>query len=550
MIVRPAGNVPTPRPALPEDPLPTPRLSPAQQEALAHVGGQAADLSAWCATIFDHGETAWREYRSAAWYVERLRAEGFTVEEGSAGMPTAFCANWSNGPGPTVGLYAEYDAVPGNCQAPLPRRAPRAGLGFQAGGHTDPHSGLGIAALGGLLATKAAMVRYGIKGGLRFTGEPAEKVRGSKPIHAAKGYYDGLDAILSFHPFYMLPLCNTVRLDTHCGAAYAMIYRFLCDQPERWGASDGAPIPQSHSAVRAPGANDALMMMYQTSKALREAMLPHQGGWSVSEAILTAGQATADNLPAGLAEIQYMIRTPTVAMAEQVTAVLDRNAAAAATLSGCRWERHWVCKSRPGLANHAMTGVVWEALQTVGPPQWDEAARAVAREIQAGLGLTPMDDPFIAEMSRLTPPDQAEAALRRDLPPSQTHSTSDDYTDMCWHAPTARFYIARPALKAPPGFSYPAWVMNALGGIPATIDPMVQCAARVLALSALRILEDPAARQAAMDEFRERTGGGIGGSRWTAPLCDYEPPIHFRWPEYVTTPRGRDWWIPSAMPGA
>jgi metal-dependent amidase/aminoacylase/carboxypeptidase family protein len=52
----------------------------------------------------------------------------------------------------------------------------------------------------------------------------------------------------------------------------------------------------------------------------------------VSEAILTAGQATADNLPAGLAEIQYMIRVPTIAMAEQVTAVLDRNAAAAALL--------------------------------------------------------------------------------------------------------------------------------------------------------------------------------------------------------------------------
>ena len=42
----------------------------------------------------------------------------------------------------------------------------------------------------------------------------------------------------------------------------------------------------------------------------------------------------------------------------------------------------------------------------------------------------------------------------------------------------------------------------------------------------------------------------MGGTDWMAPLCDYEPPIHFRWPEYVETPRGRDWWIPSAMPGA
>ena len=92
--------------------------------------------------------------------------------------------------------------------------------------------------------------------------------------------------------------------------------------------------------------------------------------------------------------------------------------------------------------------------------------------------------------------------------------------------------------------------MNALGGIRATIDPMVERAAEVLALSALRILEDGAAREAAWAEFRTRTGGGVGGSAWIPPQCDYEPPIHFRWPEYVTTPRGHDWWIPAAMPGA
>ena len=508
------------------------------------------ELSAWCETIFDFGETAWREYQSAAWYVDRLRREGFAVEEGSGGMPTAFCAEWSNGEGPIIGMYAEYDAVPGNCQAAATERRPREGLGFQAGGHTDPHSALGISTLGGLLATKAAMEKHGIKGGLRYTGEPAEKVRGSKPIHAAKGYYDGLAAMLSFHPFYMLPMCNTVRWDTHCGAAYSMIYRFICDAPETWGSTDGAPIPQSHSAVRAPGASEALMTMFQSSKVFREAMLPHQGGWSISEAILTAGQATADNLPAGLAEIQYMMRVPTIEMAERITAVLDRNAEASAKLTGCRVERHWVCKSRPGLANHAMAGLVWEAMQLAGPPVWGEIAVKLAQEIQASLELEPMRDPFIDELGRLIAPQEAEAILRRDLPPSQLNSTSDDYTDMSWHAPTARFYIARPALKAPPGKAYPAWVMNAMGGIPAMINPMIQTAAQTLALSSLRLLEDPRARHAAKDEFEQRTGGGVGGANWLPPLCDYEPPIHFRWPEYVTTSRGRDWTIPSAMPCA
>jgi len=153
-------------------------------------------------------------------------------------------------------------------------------------------------------------------------------------------------------------------------------------------------------------------------------------------------------------------------------------------------------------------------------------------------------------MTRLIHPEDAEAILRQDLPPSQLNSTSDDYTDMTWHAPTARFYIARPALKPPASGAHPAWVMNALGGIPATIDPMVERAAGVLALSALRLLEDDTARTEAMTEFKRRTGGGIDGETWMPPLCDYDPPIHFRWPEYVETARGRDWWIPLGMPGA
>lgn len=522
-------------------------LTKAQSCALAEIDALSTQLSKWSSTIFDFGETAWREYRSAEWYVALLRAEGFDVEEGSGGMPTAFAANWSNGDGPIIGMYAEYDAIPGNCQAATTRKAPRAGLSVHAGGHTDPHSGLGIGALGGLLATKAAMQRLDIKGGLRFMGEPAEKVRGSKPIHAAHGYYDGLAAMLSFHPFYMHPLCNTVRWDTHCGAAYSMIYEFICDEPEQWGILGDAPIPQSHSSVRAPGANDALMMMYQSSKALRDGMLPHTGGWSISETILTAGQATADNLPAELAQLQYMVRVPTIEMAEQVTTVLDRNAEAAANMTGCRWEKHWVCKSRPGLANHAMSNIVWSAMQAVGAPVWDKTAKHIAREIQTQLGMVAMSEPFLTQCSELLSPKDAEAILRHDLPPSQLNSTSDDYTDMTWHTPTARFYVARPTLKAPPSGTYPSWVMNALGGIPETIDPMVITAAKILSLSALKLLEDPAARDKAMDEFIQRTGGGVGGDNWIAPLCDYQPPIHFRWPEYIQTKRGHDWWIPTSI---
>jgi len=58
-----------------------------------------------------------------------------------------------------------------------------------------------------------------------------------------------------------------------------------------------------------------------------------------------------------------------------------------------------------------------------------------------------MKEPFIDELSELIAPQEAESLLRESLPPNQLNSTSDDYTDMTWHVPTARFYIARPTLK-------------------------------------------------------------------------------------------------------
>src|ERR1700761_6556905 len=132
-----------------------------KQGALAWVDAHLQDLSDWHQILWHYAEPAFREYKSSAWYTERLRTEGFAVEAGSGGMPTAFMATFQNGPGPKVASYAEYDAVPGNCQAAATVRRPRDGLSKYAPGHTDPHSALGISALGGVLAAKAMMLKHG-----------------------------------------------------------------------------------------------------------------------------------------------------------------------------------------------------------------------------------------------------------------------------------------------------------------------------------------------------------------------------------------------------
>jgi aminobenzoyl-glutamate utilization protein B len=517
-------------------------------KAIAHgwVEQHKLQLSEWHRLIWDMAEPAWREYRSAAWFVECLRREGFEVEAGSGGMPTAFAARWSNGRGPTVAGYAEYDAVPGNCQAAATRRGPRPGLSEFAPGHTDPHSALGIGALAGILAAKHAMQAAGVNGTLKFFGEPAEKVQGSKLVHGLRGYYDGLDAIVSYHPFYMLPLCNTTRWDTHCGAYSSRIYSFICDAPETWpAAASDSPIAAAHSAARAPGANVSLFTMYSLTKATTESMLAHTGGWSLNEAILTAGQATADNLPAHIAQINYAWRAPEVRMADAILEVLDRNAEHAAAVGHCRLVKRWVSRTRPGVANHVLADLTYRNLAEVGAPRYGRDAIALARELQVNLGLKPLANPFLPACEALIDPREAERKLREQMPAWQTNWTSDDYVEMTWYAPTVRLYIARPMLAVPAGYGgYPAWVANALGGLSPCIDPTIQVAGKTIAGTLIDLLTQPQLLAAARAEHSERTSG----ARHLAPLlpADFAPPIDYRWPEYATTARGADWWIPRA----
>ena len=196
-----------------------------------------------------------------------------------------------------------------------------------------------------------------------------------------------------------------------------------------------------------------------------------------------------------------------------------------------------------------MARLTFDNIKLAGPPLWEEEAIEAAQAIQRELGLSPMELPFAEACQQTIEPKEAELILRQDLPPSQKNSTSDDYTEYCWHGPTVRFYIGRPMLKAPKGFAYPAWAMNALGGIRACIDPTIMTASRTIGATIIDLVTRADLLKAAKDEFVMRTGGGVGGKQWVAPLlpADFRAPIDYRWPEYVTTVRGEEWWIPASL---
>jgi aminobenzoyl-glutamate utilization protein B len=276
-------------------------------------------------------------------------------------------------------------------------------------------------------------------------------------------------------------------------------------------------------------------------------MLPRTGTWTLNEAILGTGGATADNLAPRFAQLQYSWRSPRLDMQERIAAVLDQNAEHVAAVTHCRVRRGWVTKTRVGLPNHAMAGLVYANLKEAGPPAFDDEAVRFAREIQRGLGLEAMDAPFLENVTQLSTPQETETVLRENLPPWQLNYTSDDYVEYTWHAPTCRLLVGRAQLRSPSrGYRYPHWAWCAMGGFAATIDPTILTAARTIGASIVELMLDAAALAHARREFEERTGGGIGGAGWIAPLLprDFEPPINYWWPEYVETPRGSEWMTP------
>lgn len=134
--------------------------------------------------IYENPELGSEEYKAAEFLTAELEGQGFKVERGLLGMPTAFCASYKGkGDGPRVAVLAEYDALPGV-------------------DHGCGHNLISASAIGAGVA--ASRVMEGLDGEVLVVGTPAEEGRGpsagSKIIMAQKGFWDDVDAAIMLHP--------------------------------------------------------------------------------------------------------------------------------------------------------------------------------------------------------------------------------------------------------------------------------------------------------------------------------------------------------------
>ena len=146
--------------------------------------------------IWGLAETAFEETKSAEILANYAEKQGFNVERGVAGMPTAFVATYGSG-SPVISVLGEFDALPGISQKATPTKSP---LKEGAAGHGCGHNLFGAGSLGAAIAIKELIQAGKIKGTVKFLGTPSEEKFFGKIWMVNAGLWDDVDVNISWHP--------------------------------------------------------------------------------------------------------------------------------------------------------------------------------------------------------------------------------------------------------------------------------------------------------------------------------------------------------------
>jgi aminobenzoyl-glutamate utilization protein B len=156
-----------------------------------------------------------------------------------------------------------------------------------------------------------------------------------------------------------------------------------------------------------------------------------------------------------------------------------------------------------------MARAAFRGLGLAGPPDVPAEMVPFAKSILRQLGRDVLEDPFDRQ---LTPPDAGKSA--------EFHGGADDVTEFCWHAPTARIYVAYGISMA--GGRLPNWAPGAFART-AAAHATVRTASRAVAHTALDVLTDEVLREEAAAELARR----LNDVGYVAPLipAGVKPPI-------------------------
>jgi aminobenzoyl-glutamate utilization protein B len=456
-------------------PSPGATSSPVKDAAAQSVDRHANELISLSDRIWAFAETALREHQSAAALADYAQRQGFRVERGLAGMPTAFVASYGKGK-PVIGIMGEYDALPGLSQKAAVERSP---LVEGAAGHGCGHNLFGAASLGAALAIKEQIDAGKLKGTVRFYGTPAEEAVGGKTYMARDGVFKDADVLLAWHPG------DETQADTT--SSQAMV-DFAVEFRGRTAHAAADPW-NGRSAV------DALELFTHGINLMREHILPSS---RMHYTIVSGGQVPNVIPDYGKAWVwvRDWKRTEVDALLVRVRKLADGAAAMTETTANVSvqagsWEM---------LTNMAGAKLLNSNLEWVGPVKYTEQEQAFARAIQKATGV----------------PEVGMDLAIQPLEGQDLEGGSTDVGDVSWVAPVLHVTVATSPKDAP----WHAWPVVATGGMSIGHKGLVR-AAKVLAATMVDLYEDPATLQAVRAEFEAKKKG----VDFDAYVPDGPPPV-------------------------
>lgn len=437
-----------------------PEPSAVKLAAVSSIDEHAAELAQLSDRIWAYAEIALREHRSSAALADFAEQQGFRVQRGVAGMPTAFVATYGEGR-PVIGVMGEFDALPGLSQQAVAEKVP---LEAGAGGHGCGHNLFGAGSLGAAIAIKKQIAAGNLRGTVIFFGTPAEEDYGGKVYMARAGLFDGVDAVFAWHP------SDDTQADMVSSQAMVdLAVEF------RGRAAHAAGDPwNGRSAV------DALELFTHGVNLMREHVRPTS---RMHYTIVSGGDVP--NVVPEYAKAWLWLRDWKRSEVEQLLARVRRLANGAAqmtettatvTVQGGSWEV---------LVNETGARLLNANLLWLGPGDYTEQEQAFARQIQRATGV----------------PEAGMFAGVRPLEGQPQEGGSTDVGDISWITPTLHVSVATAPLDAP----WHGWPVVATAGMSIGHKGMVR-AAKVLAATMVDLYERPQALAAVQAEFKAKKG--------------------------------------------
>ena len=447
---------------------PQKKYTPKQIEALKAEAAQIVQANhkqsqVMVDKIFSFAELGFQEIESSKYLTGILEKNGFTIERGVSGIPTAWFATWKNGEGPVIALGSDVDNIPKASQYP--------GVAYHkpivegAPGHGEGHNAgipLNITAA---LAVKQIMERENIGGTLILWPGIAEELVAAKAWFARDGKFDGVDLCIFTH------VANNLGVSWGQASGTGLIsveYTFSGDAAH----SAGAP-------WRGKSAADAVELMNIGWNYKREHLHPLKR----SHSVITDGGDQPNVVPSK-SSIWYYFRDVKYDGIMEMYAQANDIAKGAALMTGTTMTSKVLGTAWPRHFNKVIAEKMYLNILKVGLPAWDENDQTLAKAIQKELGSKEEGMPTKLDTLGLPVVEPISGG-------------SDDIGDVSWVVPTVtlRFPSNIPGL---PGHHW----SNAIAMATPIAHKGVTAGAKAEAMTILDFLLQPELVDQAWDYFK------------------------------------------------